>query len=64
MLTENNTRKGFLELDQFELLLKYLPEEYHALYEVAYITGWRRYHIALFRSININIIDNSPIEGY
>ena len=41
MLTENNTRKGFFELDQFKLLLKYLPEEYHALYEVAYITGWR-----------------------
>lgn len=41
MLTENNTRKGFFELDQFKLLLKHLPEEYHALYEVAYITGWR-----------------------
>lgn len=41
MLTENNTRKGFFELDQFKLLLKYLPEEYHALYEVAYITGCR-----------------------
>ncbi|MGE0445129.1 MAG: tyrosine-type recombinase/integrase [Vicinamibacterales bacterium] len=41
MLLENNVRKGFFELDQFKLLLKYLPEEYHALYEVAYITGWR-----------------------
>jgi hypothetical protein len=36
LLTENNTRKGFFELDQFKLLLKYLPEDYHALYEVAY----------------------------
>jgi hypothetical protein len=41
MLTENNVRKGFFELDQFRMLLKHMPEEYHGLYEVAFITGWR-----------------------
>ncbi len=42
LLTEhNNVRKGFFELDQFRAILKHLPIEYHALFEIAYITGWR-----------------------
>jgi len=41
MLAEHNVRKGFFELDQFEAILKHLPSEYHALFEIAYITGWR-----------------------
>jgi site-specific recombinase XerD len=41
MLAEHNVRKGFFELDQFRAILKRLPSEYHALFEIAYITGWR-----------------------
>ena len=41
LLTEHNVRKGFFELDQFREILKNLPTEYHALFEVAYTTGWR-----------------------
>jgi site-specific recombinase XerD len=41
LLTEHNVRKGFFEWDQFREILKHLPAEYRALFEVAYITGWR-----------------------
>lgn len=41
MLAEHNVRKGFFELDQLHAILKHLPAEYHALLEIAYITGWR-----------------------
>ena len=41
MLAEHNVRKGFFELDQFQATLEHLPSEYHALFELAYITGWR-----------------------
>ena len=41
MLAEHNVRKSFFELDQFQAILKHLPAEYHPLFEMAYITGWR-----------------------
>jgi integrase len=41
LLTEHKVRKGFFELDQFREILRHLPAEYHALFEIAYITGWR-----------------------
>jgi site-specific recombinase XerD len=41
MLAEHNVRKGFFELDQFQAILKHLPSEYHVIFELAYITGWR-----------------------
>lgn len=41
LLTEHNVRKGFFENDQFRAILKHLRTEYHALFEIAYITGWR-----------------------
>jgi integrase len=41
MLAEHNVRKGFFELDQFQAILEHLPAEYHALFELASITGWR-----------------------
>jgi integrase len=40
-LALNNTRTGFFEYDQFEAVLKHLPEHYHAVVETAYVTGWR-----------------------
>ena len=35
MLAEHNVRRGFFELDQFQAILKHLPSEYHALFEIA-----------------------------
>jgi integrase len=40
-LQENNVRKGFFERDQFEAVLRELPDYLRAAMEVAYITGWR-----------------------
>ena len=40
-LQENNARKGFFEQDQFNAVLKHLPEALKPLIETAYITGWR-----------------------
>jgi integrase len=41
MLRENNTRKGFFEAEQFQAVLKHLPDELKPVFQVAYITGWR-----------------------
>jgi integrase len=41
LLRENNTRKGFFELEQFRGVLAFLPDDLHPLFEVAYETGWR-----------------------
>jgi integrase len=41
MLRENNTRKGFFEPEQFQAVLKHLPEHLKPVFQVAYITGWR-----------------------
>jgi site-specific recombinase XerD len=40
-LEANNARKGFFERDQFEAVLKHLPENLKPLAETAYVTGWR-----------------------
>jgi integrase len=40
-LALNNTRVGFFQHDQFQAVLKHLPEHYQAVVECAYITGWR-----------------------
>ncbi|HEV8722937.1 MAG TPA: tyrosine-type recombinase/integrase [Candidatus Binatia bacterium] len=40
-LEANNARKGFFERDQFEAVLKHLPEYLKPVAEAAYITGWR-----------------------
>jgi len=40
-LALNNTRKRFFEHSEFQIVLRYLPEHYHAVVETAYITGWR-----------------------
>jgi integrase len=42
MLKENNVRTGFFERDQFECVLKHLPDaNVRDLITFAYITGWR-----------------------
>jgi len=41
LLRENNIRTGFFERDQFDAILKHLPDVYHPPLRFAYITGWR-----------------------
>lgn len=37
----NNARKGFFEREQFEKVLKHLPEDIKPVAVTAYVTGWR-----------------------
>jgi integrase len=41
MLQERNVRTGFFEREAFEAVLRHLPVALRALFEVAYLTGWR-----------------------
>ncbi len=41
MLRENNTRTGFFEREQYESVVKHLPEAIQPIITFAYITGWR-----------------------
>jgi integrase len=41
LLTENNVRTGFFEPEQFNVVLKHLPEHVKPVARFAYITGWR-----------------------
>jgi integrase len=41
LLRERNTRTGFFEEPEFRAVVNYLPEDLRALFEVAYLTGWR-----------------------
>ena len=41
LLKEDNVRTGFFEWDEFVAFLAHLPSQYQALFQVAYITGWR-----------------------
>jgi integrase len=41
LLHEANARKGFSEREQFETVLKYLPEDLKPVVVTAYHTGWR-----------------------
>lgn len=41
LLHENNARKGFFEREQFEAVLKHLPEDLRPVVHTAYLTGWR-----------------------
>jgi hypothetical protein len=40
-LEENNTRKGFFELEQFNSVLRHLPVDLKPMAETSYIIGWR-----------------------
>jgi len=41
MLQEHNARTGFFGRDEFDAVLAHLPDDLKAVFEVAYITGWR-----------------------
>jgi integrase len=49
-----NTRTGFFEADEFERVLKHLPEDIAPAVEFAYLTGWR---IGEIRSLKWSQID-------
>ena len=40
-LAEDNVRKGFFELEDFESVVVFLPSDLPAVFRTAYITGWR-----------------------
>jgi integrase len=42
MLRTNNVRKGFFEKEQFEGVLRHLPDHLKPMVRVAYLTGWRK----------------------
>lgn len=41
MLREDNVRKGFFERQQYQSMLKHLPESMRPIVTFAYVTGWR-----------------------
>jgi integrase len=41
MLAEDNARQGFFEHEQYESMLRHLPEDLRPVVRFAYITGWR-----------------------
>jgi integrase len=45
MLKLDNARQGFFEREQFEAVLRHLPEHLRPIAQVAYLTGWRRSEI-------------------
>jgi integrase len=49
LLREDNTRKGFVEADQLEAVLRHLPSVYSVPVRVAFITGWRLHSEILTR---------------
>ena len=40
-LALNNARKGFLEPEQFESILTFIPDDLKPVIKTAYVTGWR-----------------------
>ncbi|MEW5983451.1 MAG: site-specific integrase [Acidobacteriota bacterium] len=41
MLREDTARRGFFERDQFDAVMRHLPNPLRPLFEFAYFTGWR-----------------------
>jgi integrase len=41
MLEERNARQGFFERDQFDAVMRHLPDDLRPVIHVAYLTGWR-----------------------
>ena len=55
MLRESNVRKGFFERDQFDSVLRHIPEHLHGFLITAYITGWRVSEIRGLRWSNVDL---------
>ena len=41
MLTENNVRQGFFEREQYDAVLRHLPEPWRPVMTFAFLTDWR-----------------------
>ena len=48
-LREDNAREGFFEADEFERVVRHLPEPVDDIARFAYFTGWRKGEILLLR---------------
>ena len=55
MLRESNVRKGFFERDQFDAVLRHIPEHLPGFLITAYITGWRVSEIRGLRWTNVDL---------
>jgi integrase len=49
ILKEDNARQGFFEQEEFEAVLKHLPDPYNDLAQFAFYTGWRKGEIKPLR---------------
>jgi integrase len=54
MLTENNTRTGFVDAEQFKILRSALPDYLKSVVTLAYFTGMRRGEICNLRWSNVD----------
>jgi len=54
-LPERNVRQGFFEREEFEAVLKHLPEHLQDLARFAYATGWRRGEIVALKWSSVNL---------
>jgi integrase len=55
MLKENNVRKGFIEHEDYEALLKELPEHLKSIVTFAFFTGWRKSEILNLKWNQVNL---------
>ncbi len=49
LLREDNARQGFFEYDQFQAVLRELPDDLAAVVRAAYYTGWRKDELLTLR---------------
>jgi len=54
MLREDNARQGFFESDEFEAIVRYLPDPLNDITRFAYFTGWRKGEILPLKWENID----------
>ncbi len=55
MLREDNVRRGFFEVMEFEAVVKRLPEYVQPVAEFAYLTGWRLSEITSLRREQVDV---------
>jgi hypothetical protein len=60
MLHVSNVRKGFFEREQYDAVLRHLPEYLKPVAMVAYITGWRTKSEILTRQWRTEIATGAP----
>jgi integrase len=53
-LPERNARQGFFEQDEFEQVVKYLPDYLNDIAHFAYLSGWRKGEIAQLQWVDVD----------